>query len=48
MVMNIWECSHETCGITLDIDNLLGYDIIINAICDGTKIIKIEVKPNGN
>jgi len=47
MVLNLWECSDENCEVTTEIDNLLGYDIVINAICDGTRIVKLEVKPNG-
>jgi hypothetical protein len=46
-MMNLWECSDESCDVIMEIDNLLGYGIIINAICDGTKIVKIEIKPNG-
>jgi len=45
MVMNTWNCSYDGCDVTLEIDNQLGYDIVLNAICDGEKIIKVEVKP---
>ncbi len=46
-MLNVWKCSEPQCEVTAEIDNLLGYDIIINGICDGTKITKIEIKPHG-
>ena len=45
MAMNLWKCSDNNCTVVADIDNQLGYDVKVNVVCDGSKIILLEIKP---